>query len=67
MDIQTMYVDHCSKMFNHSFYSDINRIGSNICTAIPDYDRTGLHNDNIRLDYVGLQKSPIRSTLVARV
>jgi len=40
---------HCSQMLNQIF-SEINRIGSNISTAISDYDRTGLHYENIGLD-----------------
>jgi len=28
-------IDHCSKMLNQSFFSDINRIGSNIWTGLP--------------------------------
>ena len=41
--------DHCSKMLNQTFL-DINRIGSNIWTGLPDKDRTGLFNENFRLD-----------------
>ena len=29
-------IDHCSKMLNQSFFPDINRIGLNISTGLPD-------------------------------
>jgi len=37
-------------MLNQSFFSDINGIGSNIWTGLPDEDRTGLLNENFGLD-----------------
>jgi len=30
-------IDHCNKMLDQKFFSDINRIGSNIWTGLPDY------------------------------
>ena len=51
MDIQTALVTAIKCLIR--FFSDINRIGSNIWTVQPDEDRTGLHNENIGL---GLQK-----------
>jgi len=43
-------VDDCRRMFNQKGIPDINRIGSNIWTILPELDRTGLHNENIGLD-----------------
>ena len=43
-------VDHCSRMLNQRFFSDENRMGSNIWMVQPDYDRTGFHNVDIGLD-----------------
>jgi len=37
-------------MFNQRTFSDINRIGSNTWTGLPDQDRTGLLKENFGLD-----------------
>jgi len=43
-----------------SVFSDIIRIGSNIWTGLPYWDRPESHNENIGLENgLGLQKFPI--------
>jgi len=54
-------IDHYSKMFNQRVISDINRIGSNIWTVLPDLDRTGLHDENIRLIKIAKVSDPFNT------
>jgi len=37
-------------MLDQSFLADINQIGPSIWTGLPDWDRTGLFNENFGLD-----------------